>query len=206
MPTILRSSGAGGARRIKGAVACAPPPDDLVLMRAIAAGDHSALSLLYDRYSTLLYSICRHILRDACDAEDVLLDVFLEVWSRSDRFDATRGGPMKYLVTLTWSRALDHSRSQSNRWRMTSNGIDVASRPSSMPGPLRSIEEMEKGAIVRKALAELHPAHREALTCAFYDGLSHRETATKLKKPLGTVKTHIRQGIIRLRDLLRANR
>jgi RNA polymerase sigma-70 factor (ECF subfamily) len=178
-------------------------PDDLSLMRGIAAGDRTAFSTLFDRHSALLLAICRRILKDAGESEDILIDVFFEVWSRADRFDASRGSPLTYLVTLARSRAIDRQRSQGSRLRETAANPENSTQISPQADPLQTASTNEQGQIVRAALAGLDPQQRQVLECAFYEGLSHSEIAEKLQKPLGTVKTYIRQGLIRLRDSLR---
>lgn len=177
--------------------------DDFALMQAIAAGDRAAISDLYDRHSPLLLAICRRVLKDASEAEDVLTDVFFEVWSRADRFNAARGSPLTYLVTLTRSRAIDRQRSRRARPVVTDNPDAPIDRPANSPTPFQSTELNEQREVIRSALAALEPAQREAIECSFYEGLSHSEIAEKLNKPLGTVKTYIRQGLIRLRDRIR---
>lgn len=172
-------------------------------MLAVAGGDRSALAALYDRYSPLVLALCQRVLRDSGQAEEVLVDVFFEVWTKADRFDPSRGSPMTYLLTLARSRAIDRKRSQASRPKITSDFTDAAALSDPVPNPSESIDLKERGAAVRAALAELEPAQREALECAFYEGLSHSEVAAKLNRPLGTVKTHIRQGIIQLREKLR---
>jgi RNA polymerase sigma-70 factor (ECF subfamily) len=178
-------------------------PDDLSLMRAIAAGDRAAFSLLYERHGPMLMAICRRVIKDSGAAEDILIDVFLEVWLRADRFDPSRGTPLTYLVTLARSRAIDGQRAQAARLRATSGDSHNDGQASPASDPSQSVDSNEQRQIVRTALAELEPAQRQALECAFYEGLSHSEIAEKLQKPLGTVKTYIRQGLIRLRDSLR---
>ena len=180
--------------------------DDFALMSAIAAGDRGAISALYDRHAPLLLALCRRILRDQADAEDVLTDVFFEVWSRADRFDPSRGGPVTYLVTLARSRSIDRRRARAARGgavTVSADAADAAALVSASPNPSQSTEADEQRRIVRAALACLEPQQREAIECSFYEGLSHSEIAEKLGKPLGTVKTYIRQGLIRLRDRLR---
>jgi RNA polymerase sigma-70 factor (ECF subfamily) len=179
-------------------------PDDFSLMQAIARRDRDALSILYDRHSPMLLAICRRVLRDAAEAEDVLTDVFFEVWTKADRFDAGRGNPLTYLVTLSRSRAIDRQRSRASRPQVVSADTDAASAQADpVPNPLQSMHLKERQKQVRAALSDLEPAQRQALECAFYEGLSHSEIAKKLNRPLGTVKTYIRQGLIRLRDSLR---
>ena len=180
-------------------------PDDWALMLAIAGGDRAALSALYDRHSPLLLAICRRVLKDANEAEDVLTDIFFEVWRKADRFDAARGSPLTYLVTLSRSRAIDRKRSRDSRPKITSDFTDAASETAPAPTPLQSIDIQEQRQQVRVALANLDATQREALECAFYDGLSHSEIAQKLNRPLGTIKTYIRQGLIQLRESLRTN-
>jgi RNA polymerase sigma-70 factor (ECF subfamily) len=177
--------------------------DDWDLMQAIAAGDRGAMSLLYDRHAPLLLALCRRILRDGAEAEDVLTDIFFEVWRKADRFDASRGSPLTYLTTLTRSRAIDRKRSRDSRPKITSDFTDAAAETAPVPTPLQSVEIQEQCQQVRKAMAILDASQREVLECAFYDGLSHSEIAEKLHRPLGTVKTYIRQGLIRMRESLR---
>jgi RNA polymerase sigma-70 factor (ECF subfamily) len=183
-----------------------PQTDDFALMSAIAVGDRGAISALYDRHAPLLLALCRRILRDQADAEDVLTDVFFEVWSRADRFDPSRGSPVTYLVTLARSRSIDRRRARASRGAsntVSADATDAAAIASPSPNPSQSTEIDEQRGIVRAALACLEPQQREAIECSFYEGLSHSEIAERLGKPLGTVKTYIRQGLIRLRDRLR---
>ena len=182
-------------------------PDDLTLMDAIAAGDRAALSCLFDRHGPVVLAVCRRVLGDADDADDVLVDVFYEVWARADRFDPGRGNPLTYLLTLARSRSIDRRRSIGSRPPLKADRAgELAARPAAGPGPLHDTQAGEQATRIRAALSDLSPDQREALECAFYDGLSHSEVARKLGKPLGTVKTSIRQGLIRLRDVLRIDR
>ena len=184
-------------------MAASDSPDDFALMQAIVRRDRAALSALYDRHSPMLLAICRRVLRDADEADEVLTDIFFEVWTKADRFDSTRGNPLTYLVTLARSRAIDRCRSRASRPRITSDFTDAGAMTDPVPDPLESINLKERGSQVRSALAALDPAHRQVLECSFYEGLSHSEIAAKLNRPLGTIKTYIRQGLIQLRDSLR---
>jgi RNA polymerase sigma-70 factor (ECF subfamily) len=181
--------------------------DDFALMQAIAAGDRAALERLYDRHSPLVLAVCRRVLKDAAEAEDVLTAFFFELWSRADRYDPSRGSPLPYLMTLARSRAIDRRRSRAARpVALTSDtkvGENAAAVASNAPTPLQSLDINEQRQRIRAALSELEPAQREAIECSFYEGLSHSEIAEKLQKPLGTIKTYIRQGLIRLRDRIR---
>lgn len=180
--------------------------NDLELMAAIAGGDETAISVLYDRYAPLLLAVCRRILRDTAEAEDVLGEVFYEIWRRSARFDGGRGSPVTYLLTLARSRAIDRKRLLGSRPADRPAGDSAArltDRSADDPGPLQNTDGHEQSTRVRQALAELDPEQRRALECAYFEGMSHTQIAQRLNKPLGTVKTYIRQGLIRLRSALR---
>jgi len=174
--------------------------DDFALMEAIASGDTSALRDFYDRHNGLVFAVCLRMLRDHSEAEDLLVDVFHEVWRKSSRYDASRGSPLTYLMTLTRSRAIDRRRA---RPKIAAGDIDNTDVASELPPDAPVLADETRVAVV-EALGQLEPAQRQAIECAYYDGLSHSEIAEKLNKPLGTVKTYIRQGLIRLRETLRS--
>jgi RNA polymerase sigma-70 factor, ECF subfamily len=174
--------------------------DDAAVMAAIAQGDRSALETLYDRYAPMVYALCRRMLRDPSASEDLLSDVFIEAWRRGDRFDAARGSVPTYLATVTRSRGIDRLRA---RARSATAALDEERAAGAADDPGTGLMSDERSRQVRRALASLTAEQREAVEMAFYDGLSHAEVAERLHKPLGTVKTHIRQGLIHLRDLLR---
>lgn len=173
-------------------------------MRGIANRDPGALRAMYDKHAALVYTIALRMLRRPEEAEDLVSDVFWELWDKSSRYDQTRAAPTTYLVTLARSRAIDRTRRKASRPQMTVEAVeDVA--PLTDGSPADDAEMTEQRQRVREALASLDPNHREAVEAAYYDGLSHTEIAAKLGKPLGTVKTYIRQGLIRLRDAMRRN-
>ena len=179
--------------------------DDYDLMRGIASRDQSALRALYDRHSPVVYALCLRILRNAVDADELLVDVFWEAWEKSDRYDASRGSPLTYLTTLARSRAIDRIRSRATATAKMSlaDVNDVSPAAPSKSGPVENTLDAERRATVSAALDQLDPQQRQAIECAYYEGLSHSEISEKLGKPLGTVKTWIRTGLIRLRDTLR---
>ena len=184
----------------------APQRDDYELMQRIAGGDPAALAAFYDRHAPLVQGLCLRILRDRGEAEDLVVDVFWEIWQRGQRYDAARGAPLTYLLTVARSRALDRLRSAEHRaakFDATAAGTDNAETRAGGEDPSAGLVSGENRDLVRRAMANLDPAQREAIELSFYDGLSHSEIAAKLDKPLGTVKTHIRQGLIRLRESLR---
>jgi RNA polymerase sigma-70 factor (ECF subfamily) len=178
-------------------------PDDYELMQRIADQDADALAAVYDRYGGLVYTLGQRMLRDRGEAEELVSDVFLEIWRRADRYNPNRGAPMTYLMTLAHSRAIDRQRAMASRNRGTAPSDGKPDAESTAPQPIASAIFVENSRRVREAMAQLEPVYRQAVEMAFFDCLSHTQIAEKLDKPLGTVKTYIRQGLIRLRDCLR---
>lgn len=178
-------------------------PDDYELMARIADQDADALAAVYDRYGALVFTLGQRMLRDRGEAEELVSDVFLEIWRRADRYNPNRGAPMTYLMTLAHSRAIDRQRAKTSRTRGLAAGDGKADGASDSPEPVVSAILDENSRRVRRAMEGLEPVYRQAVELAFFDGLSHTQIAEKLDKPLGTVKTYIRQGLIRLRDCLR---
>lgn len=181
---------------------------DLALMRAIASGDRDALGSLYDRHASAVMGLCMRILANRSEAEETVADIFVELWDRADRYDPDRASPLVYVMNLSRSRAIDRLR---RRRRQASVLAEVATqepRPASEPPELglafRAAIHGERRAIVRKALDVLDARERRALELSFFQGLTHREIAAALEEPIGTVKTRIRRGLIRLRDELRS--
>lgn len=132
----------------------------------------------------------------------MLIDVFHELWDRCDRYDPARSSPQSYLVLLARSRAIDRLRSKSGQAVPASNGPELE-QSSDTADPLQQVESVEDRARVVSALRQLEPAQRQAIECSFYEGLSHAQVARKLGKPLGTIKSSIRTGLIKLREMLR---
>ncbi len=178
--------------------------DDLGLMQAMAAGDATALSAFYDRHSPLVYATCIRMLGDRATADELLVDIFHELWQRAGQYDATRANPLTFLLTLTRSRAIDRRRGMNKRSNLKlATEAQSLNQPDMHAGALEGVIADENARMIRKALADLDPDQRQAIECAYFDGLSHSEIAERLNKPLGTVKTYIRQGLIRLRGCLR---
>ena len=178
-------------------------PEDRVLMQKVAEGDQAALRTLYERHAPMCFGICVRILHDRHEAEQVLIDIFEEVWRQAGRFDASRGSTAGYLAMMARSRAIDHARSAKKVPMRTLSAADAQIRDTSGSAqPTASTERDEHRTMVQKALESLSEPQREAVELAFYSGLSHTEIATRLNKPIGSVKTNVRQGLIRLRDLL----
>ena len=180
------------------------PMDDYALLEAVAMRDADALGALYDKYCGLVFALCLRTLGNRTEAEDVLIDVFQELWDRCDRYDPSRSSPQTYLVLLARSRAIDRLRSKSGQAQPASDSAAPEQTSSSdAPNPLEQVESVEDRARVISALQQLDPTQRQAIECSFYEGLSHAQVARRLGKPLGTVKSSIRTGLIKLRDMLR---
>jgi RNA polymerase sigma-70 factor (ECF subfamily) len=164
---------------------------DLALIDRIKQGDSSALDELYRRYSE--------------EAEDVSLDVFWQIWRQAERYDISRGAPPAWIFTLARSRAIDRLRARQRREDRTISidDPDIHIDPldeNATPDQVASFRQTRDA--VRKAMSTLSGVQREAVELAFFQGLTHVEIAERLGQPLGTIKTRIRQGLIRLRKQL----
>lgn len=172
---------------------------DSELLHSVSGGDERALAVIYDRYRLILFGLILRILHDRQEAEDVLQEAFLQVWRRAADFDESRGRAFTWLVTIVRSRALDRLRALGSRAKLADEVVAHSIPDNAAQEALRS----ERGAIVRRALAELPEAQRQTLFLAYFEGLTQSEIAERLGDPVGTVKTRIRSGLMKLRDLLR---
>jgi len=179
---------------------------DPKLLARVAKGDHQAFGQLYDQSSTLLYTLAFRILGDREEAAELLQEVYLEVWRKIARYDAGRGTPIAWLVTLTRSRAIDRLRSRSSRGqRLTVDSLEhplVSQTPDVGPTPQETQEDLQLRQVMVKAILELPGPQQQAIEMAFYQGLTHQEIAAKLNQPLGTVKTRIKLAMTKLRASL----
>ena len=173
---------------------------DSDLLHAVARGDESALAACYDRYRLILFGLILRILNDRQEAEDVLQEVFLQVWRRAGDFDEVRGRAFTWLVTIARSRALDRLRAAGARARLAEEAAQESADEVS-DASLNALKS-ERSEIVRNALAELTDEQRKVLLLAYFEGLTQTEIAGRLGDPLGTVKTRMRSGLIKLRELL----
>ncbi|BCA53188.1 putative RNA polymerase sigma factor, sigma-24-like protein [Nitrospira sp. KM1] len=178
---------------------------DPALLVRVGKGDQQAFSQLYDHSSTLLYTLAYRILRNRDEAEELLQDVYLEVWRKVSRYDVGRGTPVAWLITLTRSRAIDRLRSRAARPEQTATLDDaMTSRARDMgPSPFETQADQDVRLAVGNAMTGLPAAQQQAIELAYYEGLSHHEIAARLNQPLGTVKTRIKLGMSKLRDALR---
>ncbi len=196
-----------------GTVATARGPgltEDLRLMEGIKRGDSESLALLYDRHSSVIFALCIRMLRDSAEAEDTVQEVFWEVWRRADRYDRARGTPRVYLMNLGRSRALDRLRRNRRREDLARRAeleLGVLARVGERDGDrvsFGSVLQAQQRSAVCRALEVLPAPQRRAVMLSFFDGMTHREIAAALNTPVGTIKTRIRGGLLRLRDHLLA--
>lgn len=173
---------------------------DIALLHAIARGDEKAFASLYDHYNSILLGLLLRILNSRVEAEDVLQEVFLQVWQRASTFDETRGRPFTWLVTLARSRAIDRLRSSNARERMASAAAQDA--PGEMGDAAADAVRSEQSEVVHRALDSIPEEQRRTLLLAYFEGLTQSEIAERLKQPLGTVKTRMRAGMSKLREQL----
>lgn len=176
------------------------------LMDRVARRDDTALACIIARYGNQVLGICEAISLDKADAESVTSDVFLELWNRADAFDSARGHLCTYLLTLARSRSIDRRRSRVARELHMNKFIDQASQDITQfaheeTGESASMR-IEKRKLVGLAMGKLPEVQRNALHQAFFLGLTHIEVAKKLSLPLGTVKSHIRRGLLHLKSEL----
>jgi RNA polymerase sigma-70 factor, ECF subfamily len=173
---------------------------DIQLLKAIVARDEAALAELYDAYRVILFGLLMRILKNREEAEDVLQEVFLQVWRRAADFDENRGRPFTWLVTMTRSRGIDRLRTLAARERVAIAGTrnDSEAVSDAANDAFRS----EQRGLVTNALDQLPDEQKRPLMLAYFDGLTQSEIAARLGAPLGTVKTRMRTGLMKLRDML----
>jgi RNA polymerase sigma-70 factor (ECF subfamily) len=169
------------------------------LLARVADADEVALSRFYDCTSSLVFRLVHRILHNPAVADEVTLDVYMQVWRQAKQYDAKRAAPRTWLFMIARSRALDSLRS---RRAVPSASFDCDTLVANSPGAEETLYAKEWRKTIRSAMDCLTPQQREAIEMAFYGGMTHSEIASKLGKPLGTVKSHIRSGMLRLREYL----
>ena len=182
---------------------------DIGLLQRIVTRDEAALAELYDRHSRLVYSLIMRILGSPSDAEDVLQETFVRVWSRADTYDALLGSPAAWLTRIARNRAIDRLRARRGRGDLaigpavhTADDAPRSAEPITRDTPETQLEGRMTAGVVRAALATLTPDQRALIEAAFFDGYTHSELSTRFGVPLGTVKTRIRSGLTAMRGHL----
>jgi RNA polymerase sigma-70 factor, ECF subfamily len=173
------------------------------LLRQVSRGDATAFDQLYDAVSAAVYGLARRVVRDPTRAEDVTQEVFLEVWRKAARFDADKGKAKTWIMTIAHRRAVDAvRRSESNK----RNDHQAAPDEVSHDEPADAVIAAEEHSAVRDCLETLTDLQLESVRLAYFNGYTYGEVAALLEKPLPTIKTRMRDGLIRLRDCLEGAR
>ena len=176
-------------------------PDLADLLKSCGRGDQAAFAQLYDATSSRVVGLAVRVVRDPAQAEEVAQEAFLEIWKTSGRFDPAKGSPLGWLLTIVHRKAVDRVRSAEASTRR-----DTTYHQRNQPVEHDSTAEAATASLeagrVRQALSSLTPVQREALELAYFGGYTHTEVATMLELPVGTAKTRIRDGLIRLRDTM----
>ena len=211
---VLNLADSGGRRRAPrdarngdATLTPVPPPESIEdlsiegLLREVADGSRAAFAEVYDRISARVMGLVTRLLRDRAQSEEVTQEIFLEIWQSAAKFDQNRGSGMAWVLTMAHRRAVDRIRSaQKSHERDLKIGIRDMERE--FDGVAESVEIRVENERVKGAMARLTPLQREAVILAYYGGYSHSEMSQILGIPLGTVKTRLRDGMIRLRDEL----
>lgn len=175
------------------------------LLRRVATQDSQALAELYDNLSGVLFSTAVHILGDTREAEEVIQDVFVQIWTRAATFDVALGAPFHWTLSITRHRCIDYLRARQRRTRLldeATHETEILALPAASPAHnALSAEELAK---VRAAVKELPPDQKQAIELAFFGGMTHQEIAEELHVPLGTIKARIRRGMLKLKEGLKA--
>lgn len=198
---------ASEARTLRSVPTSVPPlpeaPVSLdVLLQAVSQGDHTAFEQVFDRVSAQVLGVIRRVLRDPAQSEEVGQEVLLEVWRTAARFEPERGSAATWILTMAHRRAVDRVRSAQSA---SDREVKVAQRDHTPDYDvvLEQVESRLELEQVRRCLDSLTALQRQSVTLAYYGGHTYREVAEALEVPLGTVKTRMRDGLIRLRDCLR---
>lgn len=173
---------------------------DAALVGRVLRRDVSAFEELYQRHSRAVYALVLRILQQAGTAEEVMQDVFLRVWRNAAQYDPARGPFVPWLFTLSRNRALDTLRLKSEKQRRREEQSEDLPALTAMPAFEAEIDGARRAQRVRSLMAELNPRQKQAIELAYFEGLSHSEIAERLKEPLGTVKSWIRNGLLRLKQ------
>ena len=176
-------------------------PQDPTLLERVGAGDTAAVPLLMDKYGALVWSVASRMVPIAA-AEDLVQEIFIQIWSQAERFDPQRASEATYITTIARRRAIDHNRKVGRRPAHGALEVETQQPESS----LEAIDVADEARVAMEALEQLKPEQQKVLRLSIVEGLTHSEIATVTKLPLGTVKSHARRGLERVRALLEEQR
>jgi RNA polymerase sigma-70 factor (ECF subfamily) len=186
----------------------APETDDraieLDLLARVAKRERVAFEQLYARYSNILYATAMKFLKQDADAQDVVQDVFIQIWDKAKLYDPTKGKPLTWALTMTRNRSIDRIRAIQRRTRLRDDfeSETVADESAGVREALSEVDASEKSQILRDAVGRLSPEQRKVIELAFFGGLTQSEVADRLGEPLGTIKARARRGLMKLKEIL----
>lgn len=186
----------------------APESDDrtveLDLLARITKRERAAFEQLYTRYSNILYATAMKFLKEDADAQDVVQDVFIQIWDKAKLYDPAKGKPLTWALTMTRNRSIDRIRAIQRRTRLRDDfeKETVADESAGIREALSGVDASERTQILRDAVARLSPEQRKVIDLAFFGGLTQSEIADRLGEPLGTVKARARRGLMKLKEHL----
>ena len=183
---------------------------EIELLEATGRKDRDGFRQLHERYAGVLFSAAYQVLNDPAEAEDVLQDVFVQIWDKAHLYDRSRGKPLTWALTLTRNKSIDRLRSAQRRHRLKDEVeketavIEQRGAGGAQAGgdSVERVYSREMNTLVRNAVLQLSNEQRQAIEMAFFGGLTQNEIAQRLDEPLGTVKARIRRGMIKLKDLI----
>lgn len=180
---------------------------EIDLLTKTGQGDRASFEQLYDRYAGVLFSTAYRVLNDQEAAEDVLQDVFVQIWDKAPTYDPARGKPLTWAVTMTRNKSINRLRSTHRRYRLQNEVERETEIMEQTPdrSSADAVDSAEKSRIVRSAVMQLSKEQRQAIELAFFSGLTQAEIADELKEPLGTVKARIRRGMMKLKEIISPN-
>jgi len=174
---------------------------DATLVQRLLQRDVRAFEELYDRHSRIVYGLVLRILQQAATAEEVVQDIFLQLWRNASQYDGSRGPFLPWLLTLARNRALDHLRLKSERQRRREDQPEELPPVAvSAPDFEGKLDDQRRAVRLRELMSALQPQQKRAIELAYFEGLSHSEIAARLQEPLGTVKSWIRNGLLKLKE------
>jgi RNA polymerase sigma-70 factor (ECF subfamily) len=178
--------------------------EELDLLRRIAQRERAAFEALYDRYANILYASALKFVKQNADAQDVVQDVFIQIWDKAKLYDPAKGKPLTWALTLTRNRAIDRIRAIQRRTRLRDEFEQetVVDESAGVREALSGVDASEKGQILRSAVNQLSPQQKKVIELAYFGGLTQTEIAERLGEPLGTVKARARRGLLKLKELL----
>lgn len=185
-----------------------PEADDraveMDLLRRVAQRDRAAFEELYSRYSNVLYATALKFLKEDADAQDVVQDVFIQIWDKAKLYDPAKGKPLTWAMTMTRNRSIDRIRAIQRRSRLRDEFEQetVFDESAGVREALYGVDASEKGKILRDAVSQLSPQQKTVIELAFFRGLTQSEIADKLGEPLGTIKARARRGLMKLKEAL----